>query len=605
MPLVVCETINGGLLREAAIKKKDERILIQLRDKDCVAIEVRYHRKCYTNYTNFLRRQHKEESDSANTPLYNAGYEQFCNEVVEELIKNKQITFMSHLYSNFVKIVQRVEGLDASSFRKFRLKERLTNSYPQLVFVTPKRRCVSEIVFAENLCPTDVMGDVYDLHVGSDSDDEDDNSDEYDADVKATEPTVNEAQILYHASMLLKEKIASTQGLRVPWPPVAADISIENVREIVTPTLFNFVAWTLGFSEEEQIDYYVAVTDKQKSRIYSLVQDMILISSDGKKFTPKSLSLTMAMRQLTGSSKVINLLNQFGHCLSNNFALRHETGLAELSISEGGVVPVGVRKNQNIAIAWDNDDFLEDTKTGKDTTHVTGGIIIQRDNGKIESESTCTSRKNIPRASSLKHVPDQIAPFTLGKRVTVDLRNALEDTNIHEKAHEQQQSYGKKLDFSFIMTRMLQTDHLPNWTGYNTLLAKESIPQSSKVMYLPIIDASATEFSTISAVLQRSMKIADELGLQYVSLVFDEAIYAKIQQIRWKDVIYMDRFIIRMGAFHMAMSFCGAIAKLFGDGGLKVCFKIMYMSNYFQPPVGGGGVFSPCECSCEVKLLHC
>ena len=79
---------------------------------------------------------------------------------------------------------------------------------------------------------------------------------------------------------------------------------------------------------------------------------------------------------------------------------------------------------------------------------------------------------------------------------------------------------------------------------------------------MPKIDASATGFSTINAVLQRSTKIADELGLQYVCLVFDEAIYAKIPQIRWKDVTDMDHFVIRMGAFYL--SFCGAIAKLFG-----------------------------------------
>ena len=116
----------------------------------------------------------------------------------------------------------------------------------------------------------------------------------------------------------------------------------------------------------------------------------------------------------------------------------------------------------------------------------------------------------------------------------------------------------------------MHTDtHLPNWIGYHTLLSKKSIPQLSKVVYLPIIDAAATEFSTINTI-QRSKKIADELSLQYICLVFDEAIYSKIQQIRWKDVTYMDRFIVRMAAFHMAMSFCGAIAKLFGDGGLKV-----------------------------------
>ncbi len=333
MALVLCETVNGGLLRDAATEKKDDSILLQIMDKDCVAIEVRYHRKCYTNYTNFLHRQARKTSDSAKS-LYDAGYEQFCKEVIEELIKNKQITFMSHLYSKFVNILQRVEGLDASGFRKFRLKERLTHSYPQLVFVTPKRRNVSEIVFAENLCPTDIMGDDYDLHPSSESDYDDD--DPLDTGTDANEP-IAEAHVLYHASMLLRGTISSIQGLKVPWPPVAADISIENVKEIVTPTLFNFFAWTLGFSNEAQIDSYVAVTDKQKSRIFSLVQDMIFVSSNGKTFTPKSLLLAMAMRQLTGSSKVMDLLNQFGHCMSNNFALRHETGLAELSISDNGV----------------------------------------------------------------------------------------------------------------------------------------------------------------------------------------------------------------------------------------------------------------------------
>ncbi|CAB4005584.1 Hypothetical predicted protein [Paramuricea clavata] len=106
----------------------------------------------------------------------------------------------------------------------------------------------------------------------------------------------------------------------------------------------------------------------------------------------------------------------------------------------------------------------KDTKTGKETTHVAGAIIIQREHGEIESQTT--SRENIPKASSLYHVPDQIAPYTLGKKVTVDLRNALEDIDLSEKAHEQPQSYGNKLEFSFIVNRMMQTDtHLPNCIG--------------------------------------------------------------------------------------------------------------------------------------------
>lgn len=556
--------MDAGLLREAATKKKDNRVLIKILDRDCVAIEVRYHMKCYKNYTNFLYRQ-DETCETNSTPLYNAGYEQFCVEVLEDLIKKKEITYMSRLYKKFVNIVQRVEGADASSFRKFRLKQRLMKSYPQLVFVTPSHRNVSEIVFTENLCAKDVVRDGGYADAGCDDNDDDDKDSQ-----SQTKPILNELHILYHASMLLKEKLATVQGLQVPWPPLAADINDENVENIVEPSLFNFLAWTLGFSNDAQVSSYVAVTDKQNSRVKSLAQDMVLIASDGRKFTPKSLSLAMAMRQLTGSSKVIELLNQFGHCLSHNFVLRHETALAEMCISEKGTVPTGVSKNQNLTIAWDNDDFLEDTKTGRDTTHVTGGIVIQRDYGVITDESQ--PRESIARSSALKEVQDLIAPYVLGKKVTVNLTNALEGKDLSEKSHKQLQHAGRKLDFSFIITRLQPDIQLPNWTGYNTLLCKDKIPTLSRIVYLPIINASASEYSTINAILQRSTKLADEVGVRYVCLVFDEAIYSKIQQIRWKHDAYLDRFIVRLGEFHMAMAFCGAIAKLFGDGGLKVCY---------------------------------
>ena len=111
---------------------------------------------------------------------------------------------------------------------------------------------------------------------------------------------------------------------------------------------------------------------------------------------------------------------------------------------------------------------------------------------------------------------------------------------------------------------------LPNWTGFNTNLEENVLPTQSKIGYLPVIDASPTEISTVKEILKRSEDIANKLGLRYVCLVFDEAIYSKVQQIRWKEEQYLNRFVVRLGDFHMAMSFCGAIAKVFKDAGLKV-----------------------------------
>ena len=44
-------------------------------------------------------------------------------------------------------------------------------------------------------------------------------------------------------------------------------------------------------------------------------------------------------------------------------------------------------------LAWDNDDFSEETRSGKGTTHITEGIIIQRDTG-LPSDSE--KRERVP-----------------------------------------------------------------------------------------------------------------------------------------------------------------------------------------------------------------
>ena len=64
--------------------------------------------------------------------------------------------------------------------------------------------------------------------------------------------------------------------------------------------------------------------------------------------------------------------------------------------------------------------------------------------------------------------------------------------------------------------------------------------------------------------------MADKLSVQYAVVVFDEAVHCKAQMIRWKDEELLRRLVIRLGDFHMVMSYCSGIAKLFKDGGLQV-----------------------------------
>ena len=82
-------------------------------------------------------------------------------------------------------------------------------------------------------------------------------------------------------------------------------------------------------------------------------------------------------------------------------------------------------------------------------------------------------------------------------------------------------------------------DPWPGWTGFNTLIRQSNIPNVSQAGYLPNMDASPTEFSTLNEVMNK-------LQLQQTVLVYDEAVYAKIQLIRWKEQIFYDRLFVRL-----------------------------------------------------------
>ena len=103
---MLAETIDAGLLCTAAERKNDEWILVQIRGKDCVALEVRYHKVCYCNYTKYVNRETKDQSESERSvSVYEKSYDVFCKEVIEtEVIGVKKIMYMKDILEKFVTI---------------------------------------------------------------------------------------------------------------------------------------------------------------------------------------------------------------------------------------------------------------------------------------------------------------------------------------------------------------------------------------------------------------------------------------------------------------------------------------------------------------------
>lgn len=137
-----------------------------------------------------------------------------------------------------------------------------------------------------------------------------------------------------------------------------------------------------------------------------------------------------------------------------------------------------------------------------------------------------------------------------------------------------QHQYSKALltDFLFLVLRHNGTNDVPGWTGFNRILQGRESVEKSTLYYLPVIEASPTEMTTVNTILAQSVEMADRLQVNSMVLVFDQAIYAKAQQIRWKDEKLTSRLVIRLGEFHTIMSFVGIIGKRFKAAGLQDIF---------------------------------
>ncbi|XP_070571877.1 uncharacterized protein [Ptychodera flava] len=308
--------------------------------------------------------------------MYAPSFKKFCDEVVQRrLIDNDEVVPINVLKNIFIKMINDIEDIDASSYKNMYLKKRLKQRFgDKIKFLRPHmQKC--ELVMAHK--ESDSGGRILNItHTDSESEEDEAESQSLTAHSNSQQHEMLE---MIHSAMNIHATLEKAQGVTA-WPPRAEDLTIQRSRDIVPTKLFNFLAWCTGLSQDFHSQDRVDVQADVENKLLSICQDMMFLSSQGRKLTPKHLSLGMAVRHVTGSSSLIGLLNGLGHCVSHSKVLEHDTALAIQQLHGDGLPP-GFCQEVFATLVWDNNDFGEETLSGKGTTHNTNGIVIQRNLG--------------------------------------------------------------------------------------------------------------------------------------------------------------------------------------------------------------------------------
>lgn len=296
----------------------------------------------------------------------------------------------------------------------------------------------------------------------------------------------------------------------------------------------------------------------KETKIECICHSIMLCMSNGVIKPATSIHLGMATKSLTGSRKMVDILNRMGFSISYTIVEELETELAYGYSMQKRTLPDGLIPNcpeLRTHLAFDNYDRYVETSSGKDTLHDTVGIVYQNmvGNMQIESVQSCpesetridlqsgTRRRNYQSHFDASVQPyfrrNEIAPALIGNSPALP-------TSLEKSI---------SLDMIWIFQHALGQNN-KRWFAWNSERTADPNPMQ-KIGYLPNINMSPTADATVKKTLEVAQCVAKDCGQQNIIVTYDLAIACKAYKIKTDLSPNFDNVFITLGAFHTELSY--------------------------------------------------
>ena len=166
----------------------------------------------------------------------------------------------------------------------------------------------------------------------------------------------------------LRQEIMNASSIKLP-----EHLKVEDIfkGEVEVPDLVqNFFKYLIGGPDSRKWDL-----ESRKRRIKSISQDIVFSTTSGIKNLSKHSQIGLAIKSLTGSRKVVKILNRMGNCVSYSTVEELETELSFEANKNNKETPFEMKTTPEFktGIACDNFDRFVEIKSGKDILHDTVG----------------------------------------------------------------------------------------------------------------------------------------------------------------------------------------------------------------------------------------
>lgn len=540
--LHVCQTDeNIENLKSEAREMGDMDIVFKIDEKLKKNEYIFYHRICKVTHANKLSSERKSDEKTPWHEIRNINklaYDEVFKYVRENIIEKKKCVYLEYLRRLFVSIVSENQEHDRENIDVYNFERELLKAFPN--------REIKIIEFERKKIIKPYNGVLLDSDITK----------------------LDEEDILFQAALILRSKIRKIKKNIFEDNLSAKDLM--NGECVIPDSITNFyVNLISGTSRSKR-------SENTKKLAYSFASDIIYNVTNANIRPSKHITLGIAIKSLTNSKKIINILNRYGHCCSYTVLEELETEATFTSSKQTDICPEDVHRSSNLktGVAFNNFDRFVDTPTGKDTLHDTVGIIFQDivetpDQGdNIENEASTSRNENSGQSigkrlrRSFDAITVELQPYLKKPRVNESLlpiTGQLPESDMSKSV--------RQINFVWLLSHICKIPFTPSWTGFNSLIhLDENLKQ--RVSYLTTINSSPTSKEVVQETLYQCLKIASECNQDYIEVTYDLGIAKIAYQIQSTERPTFDKVFIHIGSFHLIMAYFKACGKFIENCGI-------------------------------------
>lgn len=285
----------------------------------------------------------------------------------------------------------------------------------------------------------------------------------------------------------------------------------------------------------------------------AVASDIISAIRPKSYLSPPHLGTGVLLHRISGSRYVVDLMTSMGKSISYKEVMKYEGSNAVSS-------PPSVDQGAFIQFIFDNADHNTRTLTGHDTLHVTPA-------SKLQAIAPVPRPK---RAATAAEIRDrgimEIEPNYAAKNA--GLKNLVMDDVLARPEEVPQLENVGCLDFLWLAEHALQESY-HGWNGFMTVAhANEPNHDMSAFLPLPFIPMAATDPSSLYTALRFARKRCDDYKQKTCVVTFDLPLFLMAMDIVNGCGGKLPFVVVRLGGFHLRMSFMGAVGALMGGSGL-------------------------------------